>query len=892
MSSLLVAAAPAAALIVLAAWGARIRTKCKFKLPCDPIWPFAANPGLALELADSAQFVDGVLGRADTPKGGENRRAAVLFQHLDFVFIPLYAIFFMVAAWVVGGWVGFLPAAICVLLAAGCDVVEDLRILRMVRGDAGGPVKPFGQLKWLFYFATVAAEGVLLLRAGPNVTARAAAGMVLGALLIATALGGAVSSLKGSFTGIMSATKLSALFLIALAAAPLIAKLPFSWRVAAEYAFLMRVPLLAGVLLLALPFIAFFTGARSLLRGLFDLTPWSLFVATLASLAVAGAVCMAAYIVLTNAHLRVAGVPPIPKASLPGEWQWLLIMGVMALPAMGFSVWFSAKQGHGLGPGIIAALGGGGLAIGLARGVMASAETLGDAIPSRLENWLASTGLFSGYVVANGGPGDPSPVHLAAAAAFLCTLAVYLIVGIYGWKRLGRSRTVPALCSALMLLTMLTWMLSATAFFFDAWRVPVLLIVVGAGALTAQSVRSDHFYHLRKRATGRAAPDPVETITATGSQRVVVAAANGGGIQAGAWAAQVLQGLQTDCGEAFPESLRMISSVSGGSAGTAFFVHWLANRAEARLPAEAAAESSLDEVAWGLGWPDFLRGLAPWIFGWLIGRGRALEKAWCLSAAPKLSELSDMDQPLSNWNEKVAAGKIPAVVMNATIAETGERLLLATTRLGQRGAAEKARVDATELHTINGESLDVGVVTAARLSASFPYVTPASRSDGPGPQPHVVDGGYYDNYGMATMVEWLDEALTGANGKIQSVLVLQIHGAPVKTDSRAERYDKQHGWFYQAIAPLTTLAAVREAGQVAHNDIELELLQQKWAPAGAGISGVDIQSVTFEFPGEHAPLSWHLTREEVEAIGRAWSSKDMSAPRRQVRDFLAARAAA
>ncbi|MGA2591341.1 MAG: patatin-like phospholipase family protein [Bryobacteraceae bacterium] len=886
MSSLLVAAAPATALIVLAAWGGWLRKRCQFELPDDPIWPFAGNAGLALELADSAQFVDGVLGRPDTREGPANRRIAVLFQYLDFVFIPLYAIFFIVSACVLGDWPWFLPATVCVLLAAGFDVIEDLRILRMVRGDTGSPAKPFGQLKWLFYFATVAAEGLLFFRTGPTVGARAAAGMVLGAFLIATAVGGAVSSLKGSFTGIMSATKLSALFLIGLAAAPLVAIAPFSWSVAAEYAFLMRVPLLVGVLLLALPFLAFFTGARSLLQGLFDLTPWSLFVATLASMAVSGAVCMAAYIVLKNAYLRV-GVPSVPTESLPAEWEWLLIMGLMSLPAMGFSVWFSAKQGHGLGRGIISALGGGGLSICLAWVVMTAAGSLGDAIPLRLENWLASTGLFSGYVLANGGPDDPSPVHLAAAAAFLCTLAVYVIVGIYGWSRLGKSRTVPALCSALMLLTMLTWMLSATAFFFDAWRVPVLLIVVGAGALTAQSVRSDHFYHLRKRETERAAPDPVETIMATGSRRVVVAAANGGGIQAGAWAAQVLQGLYEDCGEAFPESLRMISSVSGGSAGTAFFVHWLANRNEARPPAEAAAESSLDEVAWGLGWPDFLRGLAPWIFGWLIGRGRALEKAWCLSAAPKLSERGDMDQPLSNWNEKVAAGKIPAVVLNATIAETGQRLLLATTRLGQRDAAEKARVDATELHTINGQRLDVGVVTAARLSASFPYVTPASRSDGPGPQPHVVDGGYYDNYGMATMVEWLDEALTGAQESIQSVLVLQIHGAPVKTQASAQRDYKQHGWFYQALAPLTTLAAVREAGQVAHNDIELEFLQGKWAAAG-----VDIQSVTFEFPGEHAPLSWHLTPEEKDAICKAWSSEDMGVWRRKVKAFLAAGAAA
>jgi uncharacterized protein YqcC (DUF446 family) len=180
----------------------------------------------------------------------------------------------------------------------------------------------------------------------------------------------------------------------------------------------------------------------------------------------------------------------------------------------------------------------------------------------------------------------------------------------------------------------------------------------------------------------------------------------------------------------------------------------------------------------------------------------------------------------------------------------------------------RARIDAAALHRVNGEELDVAVVTAARLSATFPYVTPASRSNAPGPQPHIVDGGYYDNYGMSTLVEWLDEALADtaiAKSQVKSVLVLQIHGAPVQTDQREGRHAKNRGWFYQAIAPLVTLTAVRSAGQIAHNDIELELLQKKWFE-----TGVPIHSVTFEFSDPNAPLSWHLTPRQQAAIANIW----------------------
>jgi hypothetical protein len=558
-------------------------------------------------------------------------------------------------------------------------------------------------------------------------------------------------------------------------------------------------------------------------------------------------------------------------------------MIILSLPILIFSLSFSVRQRRETWQLMIAAAFGSIPSISVATGLIYSGSSLTQAIVKfswvcRLEHHLANTQLFIGYADP-GKSRDPWPDHIRALEALVCTLLLYAAVGLYGRWRLGKSGGVPGLCSALMLAMMIAWMLSAVTFFFDPWHIPALAIIGLVGTLTAQSNQSDHFYDLKPRKTEIPAPQPKETVVAGGKTRVIVVAANGGGIQAGAWAAQVLYGLNEDCPEEFSPSLRMISSVSGGSVGNAFFVNWLSDKEKAKRPDKAAAESSLDEVAWGLAWPDFIRALCPWPFRKLIGRGRALETAWRLNSAGVGQTAGHLDDLLSNWNSKVTSGKLPAVVMNATIVETGYRLLLATTRMSGN-ANGRAEVDATELHTINRTSFDVGIVTAARLSATFPYVTPASRSNGAGPQPHVVDGGYYDNYGMATLVEWLDEALTGARNIVTSVLVIQIHGSPVGRDQESKPETKNRGWFYQAIAPLKTLAAVRSAGQIAHNDIELRLLQDKWAAAR-----IPIHSVPFEFPGEDAPLSWHLTPEEIKAIDNAWCD-DMATCRKQVREFL------
>jgi hypothetical protein len=148
-----------------------------------------------------------------------------------------------------------------------------------------------------------------------------------------------------------------------------------------------------------------------------------------------------------------------------------------------------------------------------------------------------------------------------------------------------------------------------------------------------------------------------------------------------------------------------------------------------------------------------------------------------------------------------------------------------------------------------------------------------------------VDGGYYDNYGMSTLVEWLDDALAedtlSGSKKIKSMLVLQLHGAPVGGGDDFGK-SRNRGWFFQAFAPFLTLNNVRGAGQIAHNDLELLQLQAKWFD-----QGVPIHSVTFEYPNDDGPLSWHLTATQQNNIWNIWTSEPKcEVGRKQVSEFL------
>ena len=114
-------------------------------------------------------------------------------------------------------------------------------------------------------------------------------------------------------------------------------------------------------------------------------------------------------------------------------------------------------------------------------------------------------------------------------------------------------------------------------------------------------------------------------------------------------------------------------------------------------------------------------------------------------------------------------------MFNATSMTTGERVIFGTTvpteplrgaeSFLQSAVVEKKVTGQKESRApeYKAETVvpDIDVATAARLSATFPLVSPAARcSDCKDPEQYVVDGGYIDNSGVESMAEWLEALLS------------------------------------------------------------------------------------------------------------------------------------
>jgi len=472
---------------------------------------------------------------------------------------------------------------------------------------------------------------------------------------------------------------------------------------------------------------------------------------------------------------------------------------------------------------------------------------------------------------------EPLAGHLLSLAFFACFLAVYAF-GYFAFTPERGPEPVPALAFVMLVLIGGSWFLSGLAFFFDRYRVPVLTLLVAGSFAISYAFDSDYYYHRLTRADP-ALPagqrvERLRSLVTTWQKKntpiMTVIAANGGGIQAAAWTARALVEIQRQC-PAFAPSVFLVSAVSGGSVGAMYFVDRYAAVGFPPDPSvldrilEAAETSSLDEAGWGLAYPDLLRAFLPFaVYPNTIDRAWSLERAW----ARGLQMGGRPPSTMRDWAAGIEAGWRPIPVFNATIVETGERFLISPVDLPDGWG----RVFST---IYPHDTLDV--VTAARLSATFPYVTPIARRDRGRTDFHVADGGYFDNFGVATALQALRDVgpMYQALGGRKIVLVeLRSAAEPSLGDPRSHR-----GWFFQTVGPILTLLNVRAGAQRFRNDVEVADF------AAAHRAQDTFERLVFKV-AKDGPLSWKLTEGDKRALRREWLAPENQQELRRLTSLL------
>jgi hypothetical protein len=264
---------------------------------------------------------------------------------------------------------------------------------------------------------------------------------------------------------------------------------------------------------------------------------------------------------------------------------------------------------------------------------------------------------------------------------------------------------------------------------------------------------------------------------------VYLVSSEGGGIRAAAWTVVVLSELQRQSGDRFWRCTLADSGVSGGSLGLALFAAHLRD-------GDKLNEAALEQIMTH----DFLAPVLGSMFGvdqlqrfvpgrWVPDRGQALENAWIDAyrsamgdratsfAGPLHQLICDHDGCEGNTGRL-----LPALFLNSTAVASGRRVIQ-----HPFAPATELNADHADLLTAHGAfakqfagaidganwlPAELPVSSAALNSARFTYVSPAGTVrrrlvDGDVRRlGQLVDGGYYENSGATTLIDFVRSFVT------------------------------------------------------------------------------------------------------------------------------------
>ncbi len=388
----------------------------------------------------------------------------------------------------------------------------------------------------------------------------------------------------------------------------------------------------------------------------------------------------------------------------------------------------------------------------------------------------------------------------------------------------------------------------------------------------------------------------------------VVVAASGGAYRATYWTALVLDRLlgEVKSPRRFKDSVGLMTGASGGMVASAYFAALSAVGKFDYEPEARALQNTIDGdvVSYPRGsFANRVRGflanarrdsLTPVIQRQLQydvpstwwpsilkrDRGEVLQEQWRLISETKFADLLVANSRSFS----------PAIIFSPMLVDSGRPLLISNLNLSCIAAEE---THAVELFRMFPEAQKVvSLATAVRMSASFPYISPAGEIPTEPPQ-RVLDAGYYDNDGITTAAAFLqtEEVKEWLSKNVARVVVLRINAfnrvskaAPAcRTRQPAETEGGVAGRLVDSIfrssnwfsSPIEGAWVARDTRARFSNRQTVDGLKASFDKAcidGRCNEGF-IQEVELAYNGE-ASESWHLPTRELCNMRLALSQQD------------------
>lgn len=371
--------------------------------------------------------------------------------------------------------------------------------------------------------------------------------------------------------------------------------------------------------------------------------------------------------------------------------------------------------------------------------------------------------------------------------------------------------------------------------------------------------------------------------------KLVIVSASGGGQRAALWTFRVLQEIHKATDGAVTSRSALYTGASGGVLGEAFFRE-LYLRSQSDQDLDPTDSAFLDQIA--------SDNLNPIIFTLLVNdllirnqkfeyRGRSYLKDRGFAFEEQLNKNTKgiLDKPLKDYELPEANAQIPMMPVTALITNDGRKLIISPHSMsflgvsmeGRSGEAEKKQSIDFLRFFVNHDPDNLRFLTALRMSATFPFITPNLELPSE-PVMKTMDTGLSDNFGIQDALRFVYVFKDWIAQNTGGVVMITIRDSEKIEEIPAKELPRI---LEKIFTPIQNIYINWDNVQTIQNEVlfnylsesmpfGVERIEFEYAPAKIlSDSSDDYPNINIR-----ASLNWRLTTKEKESIVSCLNTKE------------------
>jgi hypothetical protein len=502
----------------------------------------------------------------------------------------------------------------------------------------------------------------------------------------------------------------------------------------------------------------------------------------------------------------------------------------------------------------------------------------------------------------------------------LLILAMVIVLGIF---KDYPAFQFPAAASFMIFLTILVMLSGAFSYWFGNWSITVAMIIflllnylAGEGWLT-KTYRAfglnytipkveytiDALQHLNSNERIRESQQHTLQILDNWRKKfegpppkMVFVCSSGGGKRAALWTLSALQLADSLTQGKLMEQTMLITGASGGLIGASYFreVMLRSKQGEDVRPyssshQEKIATDNLNPLIFSLLANDLFVGFNKFEYA---GQRYPRDRGYTFEEQLNIDTEGMMDKALADYQKPEEEAIIPMLILSPTIVNDGRKLYISPQPVTYLNSdilnfpvyqnSKLSGVDFRQMFDKHGSS-NLRFLSALRMSATFPYITPNTTLP-TNPPIQIMDAGISDNFGLADAVRFIYSFGEWIVANTSGIVILSIRDSPKLSPISEEKANTFIDDFTQPIASvynnfenfqdITNDNLVGYARSWFKNPIEridLQYLPTTYSPILQKMDSIRQHSV-------RASLSWRLTtREKIGVVETLYTPSNREA---------------